>query len=88
MSTLNVKVIPGSRRTAVGGKYGDGIKLYVSAPPEDGRANAAVIALLAETFGVGRGAVRIVRRHGGPRKVVEVDGLSEPQLAGKLAGFA
>lgn len=87
MASLNVKVIPSSRRTAIAGKYGDGIKVYVAAPPEGGRANEAVIALLAETFGVRRKDVTVVRGHAQPRKLVRIDGLSESQLTEKLAAF-
>jgi len=88
MPLLTVKVIPGSRRTAIGGKYGGGITVYVAAPPEGGASKEAVIALVAEAFGVRRQDVSIVRGRGQPRKVVEVVGLSEPQLTEKLAAFA
>ena len=44
----------------------------VTEPPEDGRANAALIELLAEHFDVPKRALRIVRGHTGRQKVVEV----------------
>jgi uncharacterized protein len=47
----------------------------VAAPPERGRANAALVALLSEMLGVPRSAVRIVAGHAARRKIVEVDGL-------------
>ena len=52
--TLSVRVHPGAKKTAITGIYGEGataqLKIAVHAPPIEGRANAAVIAFLAETF--------------------------------------
>ena len=72
--TLKVKVAPGSSRTAIAGEMADGtLKVRVAAPPEKGRANEALCALLAEHFGVARRAVTIVSGHGSPRKLVRVE---------------
>jgi len=57
---LRVHVQPGSARAAVTGRYGDALKVKVAAPPLDGRANAAVAALLASTFGVKPSAVTLL----------------------------
>ena len=46
--------------------------MYVNAPPVDGKANAAVIATLAEQFKVSKSKVRVVSGHGGRSKLVEV----------------
>jgi uncharacterized protein len=75
MIRLTVKVVPGARQSRVVGPLGDALKLQVAAPPEKGRANEAVIDLLAAHFGVKRGRVRIVSGHAQPRKVVEIDGI-------------
>src|SRR5260370_1697208 len=56
---LRVQVQPGAGRTAVTGRYGDAVKLKVAAPPERGRANDAVMSLLATTFGVERSRVSL-----------------------------
>jgi uncharacterized protein len=57
---LRVHVNAGSGRTAVTGRHGDAVKLRVAAPPEGGRANEAVTALLATTLGVSRDQVSLV----------------------------
>jgi uncharacterized protein (TIGR00251 family) len=75
MTTLNVKVVPGSRQNRIVGAYGDGIKLQVTAPPEGGRANDAVIDLLSKTLGVKRGQITLTAGHSSPRKTIRIDGL-------------
>jgi len=61
--TLAVRAQPGAKKTAITGIYGEGaaaqLKIAVHAPPLEGRANAALIAFLAETFGVAKSAVEI-----------------------------
>ncbi len=73
---LDVKVVPGASRTKIAGVLGTALKLAVAAPPEGGKANAAVIKLLAATFGVKRGEVAIVSGHTQPHKRVVVAGLT------------
>lgn len=83
-ATLNVKVVPGASRDRVAGRYGDGIRVQVAAPPEGGKANKAVIRLLAEFLDVKPDAMRIVRGHTQPRKVVEIAGVDATTLADRL----
>jgi uncharacterized protein len=56
----------------------------VAAPPERGRANAALVELLAELLGVPRSHVRVVGGHGSRRKLVEIDGLDAETVAERL----
>ena len=85
MALLNVKVVPGSSRDRIVGRHGDAVKVQVSAPPEGGRANRAVEALIAGVLGVKSQAVRVVKGRASPRKVVEIRGLEIAQVLEKLA---
>jgi uncharacterized protein YggU (UPF0235/DUF167 family) len=67
-----VRVTPGARRSEVVGRLGDAWKLRVHAAPERGRANAAVVALLADALGVPRAELRVVAGHATRDKVVEL----------------
>ena len=55
MATLSVKVVPGASRDRVAGMLGDALKVQVSAPPEAGKANKAVLRVLAEFLNVKNG---------------------------------
>jgi hypothetical protein len=82
---LAVRVQPGARGSALVAWMADGtLKLKVSAPPEEGRANRAVVELLALTLGLKPAAVRVVRGPGSRSKVIEVDGLDEPTLRSRI----
>ena len=75
---MALKVVPGSRRDEIVGRYaspqGPRLKVKVSAPPEDGRANAAVCALLAKALGVPTKGISIVHGHAHAEKVARVRG--------------
>ena len=57
---LRLHVQPAAGRSAIRGRHGDAVKVSVGAPPEKGRANDAVVQLLARTFGVAAKDVSIV----------------------------
>jgi uncharacterized protein (TIGR00251 family) len=81
MTRLRLRVSPGAGRAAIVGRYGgDGWKVRVTARPEHGRANDAVLRLLADALFVTRDAVRLVSGHTGRDKIVELAGV-EPALA-------
>jgi uncharacterized protein (TIGR00251 family) len=71
-----IKVVPGASRDRIAGLLGDALKVAVSAPPEKGKANKAVIALLARTFGIARANVRIISGETQPHKTVRLTGVS------------
>jgi hypothetical protein len=82
-----VRVKPGTRRDAVGGRWaGDALIVAVSAPAVEGKANEAVRTALAAAFGVRRRDVAIVTGERGRDKVVEVAGGDPARLTELLGG--
>jgi hypothetical protein len=84
-STLAVKVVPGASRDRVAGRYADGVKVQTAAPPEGGKANAAVAVILAQFLGVKPSQVALASAPANPRKQFRISGLTPAQLAEKLA---
>ncbi len=72
MRVINIKVIPNAKKNEVY-EEGELLKVRVQAPAMDGRANKAVVEVLAEFFGVKKSSVRIIRGERSREKVVEVD---------------
>jgi|SRR3989440_12664230 len=85
---LRLRVAPGAARAGVVGRHGDAWKVRVAAVPEDGRANEAVVRLLAETLSIPRDAVTLVSGHGGRDKIVELAGLGPAQIERRLSSAA
>lgn len=81
---IAVQVQPRASRTEVAGLQGAALKVRVQAPPVEGAANAAVVALLAEALGVGRGAVALVSGGTGRRKVLTVTGVTVAEAVRRL----
>jgi uncharacterized protein len=81
-----VRVIPRSSKNAIEWERASGtLKVRLTAPPIDGAANEALIALLAEQFAVPRRAITIVRGTTSRQKTVEIAGLTPEMLEQKLA---
>jgi uncharacterized protein YggU (UPF0235/DUF167 family) len=81
---LRLRVAPGSRRPGIAGRHGEGWKVRVAQAPEGGRANAAVVELLADTLALPRGAVSIVSGHSARDKIVAVDGIDSAEADRRL----
>ncbi len=86
---LRLRVSPGASRAHVVGRHGDSWKVRVAAPPEGGRANEAVIRLLAETLSVPRDAVRLVSGRARRDKIVELAaGFGTSEIERRLSSAA
>lgn len=82
---IPLKVVPGSSRDCIAGWLGDSLKIKVKAPPESGKANIAVVKLLAKTLQIPLDGIAIVRGGSSPRKVVELTGIEPDELDKRLA---
>jgi uncharacterized protein len=81
---LRLRVSPGAGRSGIVGRHGDGWKVRVTAPPEDGRANDAVLRLLADALSVPRASLTLVSGHSGRDKIVLLDGVGPAQIERRL----
>jgi uncharacterized protein (TIGR00251 family) len=73
---LHVKVVPNSSRTQIVGPLGDALKIKVAPPPEDGKANAAVLAALAEALQLPATAITLATGHSRPLKTLHITGIT------------
>ena len=80
MARLKLHVTPGASEEGIAGWQGQSLRLKVRARPEKGRANEAVIRLLASHLGLPCASLSIVRGATSRDKLVKVDGLSGDQL--------
>lgn len=81
---LLIKAVPGARRDEIVGMLGDRLKVRVSAPPEGGKANAAICALIAAALGVKPRQVEVVSGHGSAEKTVRVTGADAEKVRAVL----
>jgi uncharacterized protein (TIGR00251 family) len=83
--TFAVKVHPRARRDAITGVVGDALKLALTAPPVEGKANQAVIEFFADLFAIPRSSVTIASGETSRNKVVRFTGISKRQAEQRLA---
>ena len=76
--------MPAAARPGVVGRHGEAWKLAVAAAPERGRANEAVVRLLAQTLELPRDRVELVAGHSGRDKVVQLTGITPAETERRL----
>ena len=84
MARLAVKVSTKASLNGATGWLGDTLKISVTAAPERGKANAAVVEILAALLGVGSTSIRIERGATSSRKLVAIDRLDQAQMLSRL----
>lgn len=84
MFSVTIRVTPGASRTHVGGSVGEALRVRVTAPAVDGRANDGVIAALAKAFGVRPRDITIRRGATARTKTLDISGDSQ-DLAQRLS---
>jgi uncharacterized protein (TIGR00251 family) len=77
MGRITVKVVPGSSRDQIVGWLGDALKIKVTAPPEKGKANEAVVELLSMTLGISTDDIEVVSGHSSPSKIIAINGMDD-----------
>jgi len=83
-ATFAIKVHPRARKNAVTGELGDALKLSLTAPPAEGRANEACIEFLANLLNLPRSSITIASGLSSRRKVIRVSGLSADEVQKRL----
>lgn len=83
-SRLQLRVSPGAASPGIVGRYGAAWKVRVTAAPEDGKANAAVVRLLADTLALRARDVEIVSGHASRDKTVALSGIDHEEIERRL----
>ena len=82
--TFAIKAIPNAPRNEVVGWLGDALKVKVHAPPVEGRANEALCEFLADTLGLPRRGVSVLRGDTSRQKILRIDGLTREDVISRL----
>lgn len=85
--TFSIKVHPKARKNAITGVLGDALKLSLTAPPVDGKANDAVLRFFAELFSVPRSAVSIVNGETSRTKTICITGVPVEKVKDVLSHY-
>ena len=85
-TTVQVRVQPGARTSEVRGLKNGVLHVRVTAPPREGRANQALLELMARTLAVKKGDLEIIRGHTSRDKVVAVQGITSAEVMQRLEG--
>ncbi len=83
-ATFSVKVHPRAKKDAIAGTVGDALKVSLTAPPVEGKANEACIRFFADFLRVPRASVTIAAGETSRNKVVRVHGLTAEQVGERL----
>jgi uncharacterized protein (TIGR00251 family) len=83
-ATVTVHVLPRASREEVAGLYGDAVRVRLTAPPLENRANEALVRFLAAALGVSRSRVDVAAGRRGREKIVRVAGISRDDIFRRL----
>ena len=84
-ATFAVRGQPNARKNAVVGEHAGAVKVAVTAPPEDGKANAAILEVLKDWLGVKRSQLELISAPSNRNKVFLVRGVTAEWLAAAIA---
>jgi uncharacterized protein (TIGR00251 family) len=83
--TFAVKVHPRAKKNAITGEVGDALKVAITAPPVDGKANSACIEFFAKLLNLPRSSVTIAAGQTSRNKVIRVSGLTAQQVRDRIS---
>jgi uncharacterized protein (TIGR00251 family) len=83
---FSVRVHPRAKKNAIAGEVGDALKISLTAPPVEGRANEACIAFLAELLNVPRSSITISSGQNSRNKMIHIAGVNAEWVRGRLRG--
>lgn len=87
-AALTVRVTPRARKTEFAGIMEDGtIRIRVTQPPVEGKANVALIEFLAKVLGVSKRRIEIVAGEKGLDKIVSIEGVTAVEVEGRIQGW-
>jgi uncharacterized protein len=81
---LSVRVHPGAKRNAITGTHVDALKISLTTPPTDGRANAALIAFLAELLNIPRLSIELISGATNRSKTLRLTGITAAEAGARL----
>lgn len=85
MGRIKFRIIPNARKTELAGEYADAVKIKLSAPPVEGKANAELIKYLSKSLGVSKSSIIFVSGETSKDKLLEIPNFDSKTLIAKLS---
>ncbi|MCX7701268.1 MAG: DUF167 domain-containing protein [Gemmataceae bacterium] len=85
---LCVRAAPAARQNQIRGLHGSALKISVTAPPEDGKANDALLCFLAQKLGIAQSQLTLLSGNTRRDKKILITGLDRPKIEQRLGGQA
>jgi len=82
--TVKVKIVPGSSKNKIIGVYNKALKITITAPPVDGKANKKCIAYLAKYFDVAKSKIEIISGQTSKNKLIRIYDISQEEILDKI----
>jgi uncharacterized protein (TIGR00251 family) len=82
---LHVRVTPGAHRNETTGFKDGMLNIRIAAPPDKGKANKELISHLSRVLDISKSSLRLLKGHTSRRKVIAVDGLTEPEIIRRIS---
>ncbi|MBA7588659.1 hypothetical protein ES708_30724 [subsurface metagenome] len=81
---IKVKIVPGSSKNKIIGAYNDALKISITAPPVEGKANKKCIAYLAKYFDVAKSKIEIISGKNSKNKLIKIYDISQKEFLDKI----